>query len=101
MRNRTLGLAVIIASAIAATSAVLAYDIQPPAGPRTNEGVAKPQDALRDGGKMTAPQQRSDTTDTCRLAQWPYVPAECSRNASPEQRARVVRIVPVHVLPSR
>lgn len=102
MTIRKLGLAVIIASAIAATSAVFAYGVETPAGPRLNEGAiylkAVPP---RDTGKADPSHQQNNSTDRCHQAQWPYLPTECIRNASPEQLARLVRIIPIHVVAQR
>jgi hypothetical protein len=96
MKYRTLALTLIIATGIAATSAVLAYSPAAPAAVRMNE-TSSESAALPPNVDPVL--RRDGSADTCRDSQWPYLPAACIRNALPERVARPVRIIPIHALP--
>ncbi len=95
MKIRTLALTLIIATGIAATASVLAYSPSAPAAARSNEGLASQPDVAPDFDTVF---RRDGSADACREAMWPYLPAACIRNASPERLARPVRIIPIHGL---
>ncbi len=96
MKIRTLALTLIIATGIAATSAVLAYSPSAPAAVRMNEGSAGQSVVQHNVDPVL---RRDGSADACRDSLWPYLPAACIRNAMPERIARPVRIIPIHSLP--
>jgi hypothetical protein len=96
MKYHTLALTLIIATGIAATSAVLAYSPAAPAAVRINEGASRPATLQPNVDPVLL---RDGSADACRDSLWPYLPAACIRNAPPERMANPVRIIPIHALP--
>jgi hypothetical protein len=95
MTIRTLAVTLVIATGIAATSAVLAYSSSAPAAVRTNEGFAGQTINPTDTDAML---RKNGAAEFCRDAIWPNLPAACIRNAEPERLSRPIRIIPIHAL---
>jgi hypothetical protein len=93
MTIRSLALTLVIATGIAATSAVFAYSSSAPAAARINEGYVGPTITPTGTDTML---RRHGVAEACREAAWPYLAAACIRNADPEHLARKVRIIPIH-----
>ncbi len=84
---RTLCLTLALATATCATIAVATYSSPAPAAtPR-----ATSEQTVRNEGLRPA-----QPTDSCRLAAWPHVPAECMKNDNEGRARRAVRVIPIH-----
>ena len=89
MNTVSLALTLIAATGVAASAAVASYDARPVAPAQAIEQPAR-QPAAPVQARLTLPEE---TSETCRQAVWPYIPAACIRNADAERLNRPVRII--------